>query len=120
MDKEQIIQYFLLFTDLTQEELPRWEGLVQAAIGEVTARLNPEVDLGNYLDNLHLYTASLAYYRYTLTTATSSKSEIRLGELSVKSESVNELKTAKQIVREFEEPLIGILQSNYFYFAGVI
>lgn len=117
MTKERVEALFLLFCDLN--DIGNYAPLVENAIAQVQKNLTGENHTAEELENLNMYCAAVAYYRYILLTAGKEAGDISLDGLSIKQNSISQVQIAKQVVEDFLKPIGHLLGSSNFYFTGV-
>lgn len=117
MKKEQIEQFFLLFSDLPQ--LGVYSALTDSASKRVLNSLKNKMISEEDEEKLSLYAASLAYYQYILLQAGKETEDISLDNMQIRSHSLEQVEIAKQIVVEFEQAVAHLIDKNNFCFLGV-
>lgn len=97
MDKEKIIHAFLTYSKISREAALEYDDFFELAISEVTARMRPDVDTEeNSIVLCHLC-GTIAYYKYTLLMQIGSSSEIKMADVTVKSDQMLAIELAKKL-----------------------
>lgn len=83
LNDQKIRDFFAVFTDLPDAELPRWRGLCDSAEKQIADRLRRDADVARNMERLCVAAAASAYCNYALLHDGGSD-EIRVGDISLK------------------------------------
>lgn len=89
LDTQKIRDFFAVFTDMPDSELPRWSGLCDSAQNWIADRLRKNADVSRNMERLCIAAASVAYCNHTLLQSGTNADEIRVGDVSIKNSGGN-------------------------------
>lgn len=89
LDDNKIRNFFAVFTDMPDGELPRWNGLCDSAGKQIAGRLRENADIERNMERLCIAAAAVAYCNYTLLQSGAGADEIRVGDISLKNSRGN-------------------------------
>ena len=120
MDRDEVLRIFCRFAELSELESTEFTFMCETAADNVEQRIRPGADISGYGGRLALAAAALAYYRYVLWSITgTAANEIRVGELSRKSDAARQLEAAEGLCRSAFDDIWDITQDNDFMFEGI-
>lgn len=117
MDIEAIMQQFILLTGLSEEEAAKWITFCSKALNDVSDNLKPTVIAADHSSKLNYLAATLAFYRYSLSLASSPDSgDFTVGDIKSTCNKNLMCKSAKMLYDEAKDSAKSILKDNEFYF----
>ncbi len=102
LDIKNVFDDFLSLSGLSTEEANKHKNLVKIATDYVLFNLKPGVDITANKNLLSMLAASIAYHKYVLIQESlANNSSIKLGEISINSNSSSMIKSAEKLKKEF-------------------
>ncbi|MDD4808216.1 MAG: hypothetical protein PHU30_06960 [Oscillospiraceae bacterium] len=109
MELEQVYQQFLRFTGLDAEQGEEWMPLCEAAAAKLSGMLIPDT-MEQTDSRLTLAAAADAYYQYALANSTADAKSIKIGDVSVSSQSGTGADSARALRDELFAGIASFLQ----------
>lgn len=108
MELGQVVEQFVRFAGIDEELAKQWEPLCQAAIANLREQLAPGVDLTD--SRLTLAAAADAFYQYALIHSSDDAKSVKIGDVSVSSQSGTGAQTARALRSELRTAIAPLLQ----------
>lgn len=119
-DLNTVLTDFISISGLSLEEAKKQSNLIKIAIDYVKDNLKPGIDIKSNINLLSMLAASVAYHKYILIKESlNSSSCVKLGDISIKSDSKSSIKIAEKLKKEFSSLASNLLLSPYFIFRHI-
>lgn len=117
MDTSLIMQNFRLLSGLSEEASAEWLPLCVHAENDISASLKSSIDPQDYSDKLSYLAATLAFYRYSLSSASNpDSSNFTIGDIKLNSNPSLMCKSAEKLYHEAKAMSKSLLIDDTFYF----
>lgn len=108
MEQNQVFEQFMRFAELDVEQARKWEPLCQAAAVSLREQLMDGADVTD--DRLTLAAAADAFYQYALIHSVDDAKSVKIGDVSVSSQSGTGAQTARALRSEMRTAIAPLLQ----------
>lgn len=120
IDLKKVLTDFSSLSGLTTPESEKQANVIKLSIDYVIRNLKPGVDIESNKDLLSMLAASIAYHKYVLISESlNSSSSVKLGDVSISSNSISTVKMASNLKKEFVSLASHLLLTNNFIFLKV-
>lgn len=120
MELEVVFLTFVKLSGLNVADASEYRFLCEAAVRYLKSRLKDDTDSGKYADSLNYAAAASAYYRYVLRKLSDEpSSELRVGEILSKRNTLDEIKAAELLCRQAFNDIGMLLKDDGFVFEAI-
>lgn len=120
IDFDIVLKDFIFISGLSEDEAKKQSNLINLSIDYVVNNLKPGVDINSNLNLLSMLSASIAYHKYVfIKESLNSSSSVKLGDISITSNSQSSIKIADTLKNEFISSASHLLLSPNFIFRQV-
>ncbi len=120
IDLDSALNDFCSISGLSKEESSQYINIINLAIDYVLQNLKPGVDFDKNRNLLSMLVAAIAYHKYVLIKESlNNNSSVKLGDISVSSNSNTNVKIAYNLKKEFTSLASHLLLSPNFIFRGI-
>jgi len=120
LNKTKVLDNFISLCGISTQEAQKYDNILVLSIDYVKRNLKPGVDINANQDILNILAAAIANHKYLLVTESmNSNSAIRIGDISISSNSKEAIHMADKLKKEITSLASHLLLSPNFIFRQV-
>lgn len=117
LNTNKVNHTFSVYTKLNHDEISTYKNLIDIAIKQVVSLLKDDIDFVENESIIHHLAGVFAYYSYILLMQSNNTSEIKMADVTIKSNKNEQLKTAKLIKNDALILAKDIIKDDFIFSA---